>query len=283
MLVLLPADPVSPRRVDPHWAPEEAAARAAGHAVARLDHDALEAGRAEEAVRQVPADASVVYRGWMVTAAQYAALEEALASRGAALRTTAAAYRRAHELPGWYDALRTFTPLSAWTAGDDLDAFDQSCAQLVSGPAVLRDYTKSLKHHWAEAALLPEVADRASARRVAARFRELRDNAFSGGYVVRRFEPFVGAETRTWWRGGRCVLRTAHPDTADQLPVVPEAFLAALAPAIAGLHLAFATADLVRREDGAWRLVELGDGQVSDRPASCPPEALIAALGEASG
>ena len=30
----------------------------------------------------------------------------------------------------------------------------------------------------------------------------------------------------------------------------------------------FITVDLVRRSDGAWRVVEVGDGQVSDRPAT---------------
>jgi hypothetical protein len=30
-------------------------------------------------------------------------------------------------------------------------------------------------------------------------------------------------------------------------------------------------ADLVLRADGTWRVVELGDGQVSDRPATTEP------------
>ncbi|WP_203711178.1 ATP-grasp domain-containing protein [Asanoa siamensis] len=32
------------------------------------------------------------------------------------------------------------------------------------------------------------------------------------------------------------------------------------------------------RADGAWRVIELGDGQVSDRPPTVAPEALLAAL-----
>ncbi|MFD0785983.1 ATP-grasp domain-containing protein [Micromonospora azadirachtae] len=38
------------------------------------------------------------------------------------------------------------------------------------------------------------------------------------------------------------------------------------------------------RADGVWRVVELGDGQVSDRPAGVAPEEIIAALtgGEAA-
>jgi len=38
------------------------------------------------------------------------------------------------------------------------------------------------------------------------------------------------------------------------------------------------TVDLALRTDGEWRVIELGDGQVSDRPASTPAEELIAAL-----
>lgn len=278
MLLLLPADPLSPRRPDPHWADEAAAAQQAGHAVALVDHDAIEAGRAEEAVQRVPAEGDVVYRGWMMTATQYASLAQALAARGASLRTSAAAYRRAHELPGWYEALAAFTPASAWSVGDDLGAFDRCCAQLGAGPAVLRDYTKSLKHHWDEAAYIADAADQAGARRIAERFRQLRDDAFMGGFVVRRFERFVGAETRTWWRDGRCVLQTAHPDTPTESPAVPASVRAALGQAVAGLGLPFVTIDMVRRDDGAWRLVELGDGQVSDRPASCAAGRLVAAL-----
>jgi hypothetical protein len=36
--------------------------------------------------------------------------------------------------------------------------------------------------------------------------------------------------------------------------------------------------DLARRTDGTWRVIELGDAQVSDRPATTPPETLICAL-----
>lgn len=47
---------------------------------------------------------------------------------------------------------------------------------------------------------------------------------------------------------------------------------------IAGLGLPFVTVDLALRADGVWRVIELGDGQVSDRPTTIEPEAMIAAL-----
>jgi hypothetical protein len=49
-------------------------------------------------------------------------------------------------------------------------------------------------------------------------------------------------------------------------------------PAVAALGLPWVTVDLARRSDGVWRVVELGDAQVSDRPTGTTPEALLAAL-----
>ncbi len=59
---------------------------------------------------------------------------------------------------------------------------------------MLRDFVKSAKHEWASACYIPNVQDRESAGAVARRFLEVRGDAFSGGFVVREFEPFVGPE-----------------------------------------------------------------------------------------
>jgi hypothetical protein len=84
---------------------------------------------------------------------------------------------------------------------------------------VLRDYVKSMKHYWAQAAYIPQTSDQAAAWRIAARFRELRDDDFTGGFVIRRYEQFNTDEVRTWWTQGTCRLITPHPDTpADQPP-----------------------------------------------------------------
>ncbi|MFD0745149.1 ATP-grasp domain-containing protein [Phytohabitans flavus] len=45
-----------------------------------------------------------------------------------------------------------------------------------------------------------------------------------------------------------------------------------------GAGTSFVTVDLARRSDGAWRVVELGDGQVSDRPPALSAGALVAAV-----
>ncbi|MFF4894385.1 ATP-grasp domain-containing protein [Micromonospora chersina] len=111
------------------------------------------------------------------------------------------------------------------------------------------------------------LADRDAAWRVASRFRQLRGDDYVGGFVLRRFESFVGAEVRTWWVEGSCRLVTAHPDTLERLPAA-EFDLSAVEASVRALDLPFVTADFALRDDGRWRIVEIGDGQVSDGHAA---------------
>lgn len=278
VMLLVPADPLRPRRLDEHFRAEAVAAREAGLDVAVVDHDALtRPDRAEQAVALVPADGEAVYRGWMLRSEQYAAFAEALARRGVTLRTSAEQYRRAHELPGWYAALAALTPASVWTRGVKRADFDRARVKLGTGPAVLRDYTKSMKHYWHEAAFIPDLADGEAAWKVASRLRHLREEDFVGGFVLRRYERFTSAEARTWWVNGGCVVVSSHPDTPNDFPPL-DVDLDAVAPMIAALGLPFITVDLALRADGVWRVIEIGDGQVSDRPATTEPSKLITAL-----
>ncbi|MFE7743830.1 ATP-grasp domain-containing protein [Nocardia sp. NPDC057455] len=278
MILLFPADVLRPQRVDEHFAAEADAARAAGLEVAVVDHDALsQPGGADAAVRRVRTQGAAVYRGWMLRSDQYAAFDRTLRQRGVMLRTSAEQYRRAHELPGWYSALAEMTPRSVWTAGIDRTAFDRACREFGTGPVVLRDYTKSMKHYWHEAALIPDVANPDAAWRVASRFHELRGEDLTGGFVLRRFECFRSAEVRTWWVDGECRSIGPHPDTPEEMPDA-EFDPATVEDAIAALDLPFVTADFVLRDDRVWRLVEIGDGQVSDRPRTLPAEELITVL-----
>ncbi|NEW47758.1 ATP-grasp domain-containing protein [Nocardia cyriacigeorgica] len=278
VLLLVPSSVLRPGRPDEHFVAEAAAARELGIGVELVNHDALtHPGGADAAVRRVQGEGPAVYRGWMLRSTEYQEFDDALRRRGVTLATSHEQYRRAHELPGWYADLADLTPRSSWTVGGERADFTEACRVLGPGAAVLRDYTKSLKHHWDEAAFIPELTDEDAAWSIADRFRELRGTDMTGGYVIRRFETFTSAEVRTWWIHGTCHLTGPHPDTPNDLPGTPVDTSAA-APLIAGLGLPFVTADFIQRADGQWRIVELGDGQVSDRPATVPPEQLIDAL-----
>ncbi|MFI1933721.1 ATP-grasp domain-containing protein [Streptomyces sp. NPDC020330] len=277
------ADPLRLSRPDPQFAGELAAARAAGGRIALVDHDALLAGDAAGAVARVARDSGPYwYRGWMIPSARYAELEAALDARGCALLTGAADYRRAHELPGWYEEFEGLTPRSVWCAmapgapAPTADELAGLAAPLGPGPGIVKDFVKSRKHEWHEACYVPELADRERLAAVVGRFVELQGPFLAGGLVLRSFEPFVAdGEARVWWVDGEAVLVTAHPDTPGPVSVPG---LAALREAVGHLGLRWVTTDLAVREDGVWRVVEVGDGQVSGLPAGAEAGALFAAL-----
>ncbi|MEV7903342.1 ATP-grasp domain-containing protein [Streptomyces anulatus] len=277
------ADPLRPSRPDPQFSGEVAGARATGGRIALLDHDALLAGDATGAVARVARDSGPYwYRGWMIPSARYAELEAALGDRGCALLTGAAGYRRAHELPGWYEEFDGLTPRSVWCAiapgapPPTAEELTGLAAPLGPGPGIVKDFVKSRKHEWHEACYVPELADGEQLAAVVGRFVELQGAYLSGGVVLRSFEPFVaGGEARVWWVDGEALLVTAHPDTPGSAPVPEPAFLR---EAVGRLGLRWVTTDVALREDGVWRVVEVGDGQVSGLPAGSGAGGLFAAL-----
>ncbi len=219
MLLLVPAYPLSGRRPEEYFAPEVKAAKGLGFEVCTVDHDALAAGDADAVVSRVAETADdAVYRVWMVRSEHYTLLAAALASKGVALRTSAAAYRAAHKLPGWYHAFAAHTAPSVWLDGPGTDGLLDAVEKLPPGPALLKDWVKSIKHYRDEAAFIPDVGDSAGVLRVAGRFLELRDEDLVGGLVVRSFEHYRPGEVRWWWVDGRCAVLSAHPDTPELQP-----------------------------------------------------------------
>lgn len=220
-----------------------------------------------------------VYRGWMLRPSAYAGLERALSERGVLLKTPASKYELAHHLPQWYGAVRDDTPESVWTLTDSEVDFIEALRRIRIGPAVIKDYSKSEKHYWNEAMFIPDTTNEEHALAVARRFRELRGEFFDVGYVIRSFEQFEGPEVRTWWVDGRCVLASSHPDAASEELFDFGDDIGALSPSIDGIGAAFITADLVRRSgDGRLWIVEIGDGQVSDRSSFIHPSVFITSI-----
>jgi hypothetical protein len=279
VLLLVPSDSLRPASPDDHFAREFRAAGELGLPTALIDHDALtqldDAARAARWVT-VPSD-DAVYRGWMVTAEQYAALEQTLGTRSVRLRTNARCFKAAHELPGWYEIFAALTPRSVWVPIGRVDTIaDVVRGALRTGPGVVKDYVKSMKHYWHEAAYVSDLHDQHALGGVVSRLVELRGDDLVGGVVVREFEDLEPGEARTWWVDGACRLVTAHPDTPEQHP--GEVDVSPIAACVQELGSPFVTVDLARDRDGRLRVVEVGDGQVSDLPSSVEPEDLVRAL-----
>ncbi len=293
LTVLFCADPVNPRRTDEHFAREAMAVRDAGGTVALLDHDALVRGDAAEAVRRVQRDLGPAwYRGWMITTGQYAELAKALKERGIVLVTRPGDYARAHELPGWHETFEGLTPASVWLPVSPgvvppATTLEGLVRDLPAGPGVVKDFVKSRKHEWDEACYVPDLRDTARLHEVVSRMVELQGPFLAGGVVIRAYERYAGGEARVWWVDGEPVLIGPHPDTPD---ILPDPRLDSVRPVVRTLGCRFITTDLARSAErrppaawpgadpGEWRVVEVGDGQVSDLPSTVDPMELYEQL-----
>jgi hypothetical protein len=286
--VLFCADPMSPLRPDPAYEHEVAAAEALEIEHHLIGFEALVDERnPTRAVRRVPQYAESVlgiYRGWMLRPEQYAPLYAALGQRGVTLINDPDAYAHCHALPNWYPLLERWTPASAWTdvQGDvPTEAILGLSARFGDKPLVVKDFVKSRKHDWDDACFIPSAADGAAVERIARRFLQLQGPDLYGGLVFREFEPFEPLGTHL--KSGMPLTREYRLFFLDGVPVASAEYweegdygssappLDEFRPIGALVRSRFFTMDVARRTDGAWRVVELGDGQVAGLPDRLDP------------
>lgn len=239
--------------------------------------------RAADRRSAVPRDCTVIGRYSVLP--YYRELEEDLAAVGSALINTYAQHRWIADIGAWCEEFADDTPRT-WL---DFQSYAQSG---FAGPVVLKGRTNSRKQRWGRDmfALNPD-----DARKV---WLHLLDDDLIAeqGIVVREFEHFlydgydisgspVTDEHRVfvldgvpvvggfYWSEHQDVVSAAFvQDTSEAVSYVREK----IAPK---LRARFVVADVARHRDGAWRLVELNDGQMSG--LSCiDPVAFYAALAE---
>lgn len=279
------------RAPDPDFADEARAAAEHGFTVVLFHLESLreeDLRRALVATRTAPhPDTPLLYRGWMLSGTEYAALYDALRSEhGYRLVNAPAQYAGAHFLPNAYAHLDGTTPESVWTDGADYDAAWEAYEAWGRPPAIVKDYVKSAKHRWKEACFLPEGSGRAHFVSVLTALREYRATDFTGGFVLRRFAPLrvVGEtsfgqplheEYRLFFADGECFARAPF--------AVPGDFAANIGTwrdIARRFGSRFLSMDVARTESGEWLVVETGDGGVSGLPEGVSSDSFYAALPE---
>jgi ATP-grasp domain, R2K clade family 3 len=240
--ILYPSDPYNPRQADDFYERERLAANAATINTSVFSLEEFEAGR-WQVKPPLRAGATVVYRGWMLRAAAYERLAEQVARDGARLLTSPSQYALTHHLPAWYRLLEEFTPSTRFfvTPEDAIRELDGE-----PGPFFVKDWVKSLSTGRGS------VAQRASDITQIASDLERYRGSLEGGLCVRDFESFVeGSEHRYF------VVKAQVFSPTDATPDV-------VRTAATRVSSPFFAVDVVTRTDGVQRVVELGDGQVSD-------------------
>lgn len=243
MHLLYPSSPLSARQPDEQYAAEVAAVRAVGFGVSLFSLEDFQGGTFR-AVPSLPGSSDILYRGWMLSGTEYETFVSALAQAGARAAIDLQTYLGSHHLPNWYPSLTDLTPETRVYPSDcDLET---ELRALNWPDFFIKDYVKSLKTSVGSRITKPEQV-----AAVVADMRRFR-GVIEGGFCVRRVESFLpDTERRFFVLDG-----VPHAATGDVPPIVHEC--------AKRLRSRFYSVDVVRRVDGQFRIVEVGDGQVSD-------------------
>lgn len=292
MRVVFCSDPLRPGRVDPDFEAEANAAAKSGFVVDTMNHEALVRGRVDEAVERIgdrgPSEA--VYRGWMMSVPQYAALFEALVRKGTRLVNDPSGYEHCHHLPCSYPVIAARTPAAAWMeCGENvpMEAVHELLRPFGTKPVIVKDFVKSRKHEWRDACFIPDATDRAAVERVVSNFLERQGADLAVGLVFREFVELapigvhpksgmpLGAEYRFFVLDGSPIVGADYWDSADS--VTPPDF-ESFRGVVNAVRNRFFTMDVARTRSGNWIILELGDAQVAGLPGDLEPDAFYGAL-----
>jgi hypothetical protein len=243
MHLLYPSSPLSARQPDEQYAAEVDAVRAVGFGVSLFSLEDFQGGTFR-AFPSLPSSSDILYRGWMLSGTEYEAFVSALAHAEARAAIDLQTYLGSHHLPSWYASLADLTPETRVYPPDcDLQA---ELRALSWSEFFIKDYVKSLKTSVGSRITKPEQV-----AAVVADMRRFR-GVIEGGFCVRRVESFLpDTERRFFVLDG-----VPHSATGDVPPIVHEC--------ARRLRSRFYSVDVVKRADGQFRVVEVGDGQVSD-------------------
>jgi hypothetical protein len=243
MYLLYPSNPLRLRQPDEQFAAEVDAVRAAGFVVSLFSMESFQGGEFRP-VPPLPSATDVLYRGWMLSASEYEALISALSLAGAAPIVSTQTYLASHHLPNWYSLIPDLTPETRVFPSDC--NLETELRALAWPEYFIKDYVKSLKTSVGSRVSKPEQVSAVVADMQ--RFR----GVIEGGFCVRRVESFLPeTECRYFVVDG-----VAHAALRGVPPIVLEC--------ARRLRSRFYSVDVVKRTDGELRIVEVGDGQVSD-------------------
>jgi hypothetical protein len=242
---LFPSDYFNCKQVDESFSKQVDALQQIGFETAVISLENLGSGTSK--IFPVPdLGSKLIYRGWMIAPDEYSLLVNAIGNNGADVWISSDEYLATHYLPNWYPLLQDLTPETHFfSVNDDLES---ELYRLGWSEFFIKDYVKSLK-----TSIGSIVREPATIRTVIAEMQKYR-GVIEGGICVRQVEDFIAAtEQRYFVVNGKpfaALLETEIPDIVVECA--------------RRIDSKFFSVDVVERSDGCQRVIEIGDGQVSD-------------------
>ncbi len=245
MQFLFPSDYFSVKKPDEGFIDQVSCFRSARFETSVISLENLGTA-ASKIIPQPATDDPIVYRGWMLSAADYGTLVETVERTGCSMLISQDQYLSTHYLPNWYGLINDLTPETRFfSIEDDLE---QALRCLGWDGFFIKDYVKSLK-----TSIGARINDPAAIGMVIAEMEKFRGQ-IEGGICVRRLEDFrVETEQRYFVLHGKVF-------AADSNTKIPDIVL----DCAKRISSPFFSVDAIDRADGVQRIVEIGDGQVSD-------------------
>lgn len=235
---ILPSSPFSIKEVDSAYEEEFNLLKAEGFKVYLINIDELDTTK----IYPMYEEEKLIYRGWMLNQENYEKLNNKVNQN---LIVQPKEYLSSHHIINWYNEIKENTFETHFT---DVDNATELFRKLQWKEAFVKDYVKSIKT--GKGSIVDSTDD----------IERLKTDMFTykgfieGGLVFRKVEEFdKTSETRLFVLNG--VVHTPKE--------VPEA-MKMLAEKITHQHNAFFyTIDIIKQEDN-YKVIEIGDGQVSD-------------------
>lgn len=188
---------------------------------------------------------TVLYRGWMLSGHEYQLLTEAIIKAGAMPFTTLQQYLATHYIPKWYPKLFDLTPETV--CFDQLDYIEQDLKELDWQGFFVKDFVKSLKTSVGSCIESSEQIGQLMMEME--KFR----GQIEGGICVRRIEDIDQDSEQRYF----VIKQRAYASRDEPIPEI-------ILEGARRIESGFFSIDVVRRKDGVLRIMEIGDGQVSD-------------------
>lgn len=243
---VLPSSPFSYKEVDDSYSEEYNLLKKDGFKVYLIDIDQLD----DSKIFPQYEGEDLLYRGWMLTQNNYEKLNQRFNNQ---LLVQPQDYLYSHHIVNWYNEIKEDTFLTYFT---DLENAGELFTQLNWNQAFVKDYVKSIKT--GKGSIVDSVEDIDRLKQDMLTYKGF----IEGGLVFRKVESFdKDSETRFFILNGVV-------NSPKQMPVE----MYNLAEKISKKHNAFFyTVDIIKQGDH-YKVIEIGDGQVSDMVGWKPEE-----------
>ena len=245
MIFLFPNDCFNPRQPDLAYEERFLSFKQAGLRTALIEIESLDNPNSQ-VYPELAAGDSVIYLGWMLSKQDYIHLSKIIHKQAAGLWNNVTEYLHTHYLCNWYPYLQDLTPETKFYP---LDAdLETELKKLNWERYFIKDYVKSLKTSVGSIIDRPEEINT-----VLAEMKKYRGE-IEGGICIRRVEDFIVESERRYFVFNGKVFA---PDANETIPDIVDR-------CIPRIKSNFYSVDVIERRDGVKRIVEVGDGQVSD-------------------